>query len=38
MIKNEKFYSSSVFGVTPHAAAAAIIIVMMVMVLVIIED
>ena len=38
MIKNEKSNSSSVFGVTPHAAAAAIIIVMMVMVLVIIED
>ena len=40
MIKNEKSYSSSVFGFTPHAAAAAaaVIIVMVVMVLVIIED
>ena len=35
MIKNEKFYSSSVFGVTPHAAAAAAVIIVM---LVIIED
>ena len=38
-IKNEKFYSSSVFGVTPHGAVGtAVIIVMVVMVLVIIED